>query len=86
MKRPQKKNLRRRGQAIVEYVLIIAIVVVAAVAILGIFSDTVRTKVAGIVKVFDPNADVSSVSTTSQEIMEDLDETGVGGGGGGGTP
>ena len=68
------------GQAIVEYVLIIAIVVVAAVAILGIFSDTVRTKIAGIVKVFDPDADVSSVDTTSQEIMEDLDETGVDGG------
>ena len=81
MKRYQRRKKQQNcGQAIVEYVLIIAIVVVAAVAILGIFSDTVRTKIAGIVKVFDPDADVSSVDTKSQEIMEDLDETGVDGG------
>jgi Flp pilus assembly pilin Flp len=73
----RKRKKRNAGQAIVEYILIIAIVVVASVAILGIFSDTVRQKVAGITKVFDPDADVSDVDTTSQEILEDLDKDGL---------
>jgi Flp pilus assembly pilin Flp len=72
-----KKNKRNMGQAIIEYVLIIAIVVVASVAILGVFSDTVRKKIAGIVKVFDPDADVSAADTSAQEILEDLDENGI---------
>ncbi len=67
---------RNRGQTIVEYVLIIAIVVVAAVGILSVFSDTVRGKIAGIVKVFSPSTDVSTVDTSSRTIMENLDKTG----------
>jgi hypothetical protein len=69
---------RTARQTIVEYVLIIAIVVVAAVGILSIFSDTVRSKIAGIVKVFDPDADTSEVDTSSREIMEQLDKDGLG--------
>jgi uncharacterized protein (UPF0333 family) len=72
-----KRNKRNKGQAIIEYVLIIAIVVVASVAILGVFSDTVRKKIAGIVKVFDPDADTSAADTSAQEILEDLDENGI---------
>lgn len=72
-----KKN-GKKGQAIIEYVLIIAIVVVAAVAILGVFSDTVRKKIAGIVKVFDPSADTdNAINTSSQELLENLDENGL---------
>ena len=80
MNRPQRKSARKRnkGQAIIEYVLIIAIVVVASVAILGVFSDTVRKKISGIVKVFDPDADTDdAINTSSQEILEDLDEEGL---------
>jgi hypothetical protein len=73
----RKRKKRNAGQAIVEYILIIAIVVVASVAILGIFSDTVRSKVAGITKVFDPDADVSDVDTTSQEVLQELDKDGL---------
>ena len=72
-----KKSRRRRGQTIVEYVLIICIVVVAAVGILSLFSDTVRSKIAGIVKVFDPDADTSEVDKGSKEIMEELDKDGL---------
>jgi Flp pilus assembly pilin Flp len=66
------RNRRNRGQTIVEYVLIIAIVVVAAVGILSVFSDTVRGKIAGIIRVFDPSADTSSADTSSLQIMQDL--------------
>lgn len=68
----KKLNRRQRGQTITEYVLIVAVVVVAAVTILCTFSDTVRGKIAGIVNVFDPNADTSAADTGSQQIMEQL--------------
>ena len=49
---------------------------VASVGILSIFSDTVRKKIAGIVKTLDPSAD-ADVSTGSKEIMQGLDENGL---------
>lgn len=74
-----RKRKRNKGQAIIEYVLIIAIVVVASVAILGVFSDTVRSKISGIIHVFDPDADTDeAMDTGSQEILEDLDSDGLG--------
>lgn len=80
MKRRKRKNL---GQTIVEYVLIIAIVVVAAVGILSVFSDTVRSKIAGIVNVFDPSADTSeALESGSEEIFQELGQDITVGGGG----
>lgn len=76
MKRNRNRK-RNRGQAIIEYVLIIAIVVVASVAVLGIFSDTVRQKIAGIIHVFDPDQQVDQIDTgSSQTILENLDQDG----------
>lgn len=67
------KSRRNRGQTITEYVLIIAVVVVAAIGILSLFSDTVRGKIAGIVQVFDPDADTQSeIDQGSEEIMQEL--------------
>ena len=34
---------RRKGQAIVEYIIIIVIVAVAALTVMGLFSDRIRT-------------------------------------------
>ena len=44
-----KINAKRRckGQAIVEYIIIVVVVAIAALAIMGMFSDTIRTKIAG---------------------------------------
>ena len=56
----ERNRTQVRRQTIVEYVLIIAIVVVAAIGILSIFSDTLRGKISGIVKVFDHSADTSA--------------------------
>ena len=77
----QHRKTQVRHQTIVEYVLIIAIVVVAAIGILSIFSDTVRGKISGIVKVFDPSADTSAeVDKGSKQIMQELNKDGLGGG------
>ncbi len=74
----------RRYQTIVEYILIIAVVVVAAVGVLSIFSDTVRHKISGIVHVLDSGADADAASgavdTSSEEILKQLDKDGVGSG------
>ena len=78
MKKQRQSRKKNKGQAIIEYVLIIAIVVVASVAILGVFSDTVRKKIAGITKVFDPDAETDdALDKSSQQILEDIDEEGL---------
>ncbi len=71
------KKRRRRGQTIVEYVLIVCIVVVASVGILSLFSDTVREKIAGVVKTFDPDANVDDELDPSKEVMQELDKEGL---------
>ena len=85
MKSQLRITSKSRKQTIVEYVLIIAIVVVAAIGILSVFSDTVRGKIAGIIKVLDPNANVSEASTSSKDIMQGLNKDGMSGSSGSGT-
>ena len=75
----KKRIKKRKGQTIVEYVLIIAIVVVAAIGVLSAFSDTVRAKIAGITKVFSPDADTKYDDADSKSIFQNLDENGEGG-------
>lgn len=69
----KSRQLRKsRGQTIVEYVLIIAIVVVAAVGILSVFSDTVRQKIAGVVQVFGGDTSSASLDKSGQQQMQEL--------------
>lgn len=70
------RHRRQRGQTITEYILIIAVVVVASVGILSVFSDTVRQKISGIIHVINPSSDTSSADTGSKEIMQSLDKSG----------
>ena len=72
---------RQAGQTMTEYIVIVAIVAVAALALFGIFSDTLRTKLAGTVSTFDSGqnsqAAQQDVQTKSQDILKNLDATGV---------
>lgn len=72
---------RRRGQTIVEYVLIICIVIVASIGLLSIFSDTVRKKISGIVSTIDDEKGQEAQSEynekESKEILKDMSETGL---------
>ena len=54
-------------QTIVEYLIITGLVVVGSLVILGVFSDTVRKKIAAIIKVFDPSVDVTDTDTSSED-------------------
>ncbi len=46
MKRMQKN---RKGQAIVEYIIIVVIVALGALTLMGMFSDTIQDKMAGVI-------------------------------------
>jgi Flp pilus assembly pilin Flp len=72
-----KRRKNQKGQTIVEYILIIALVVVASVGILSLFSDMVRDKISGVIKVFDPSRDTSSELEESRTILENLGEDGM---------
>lgn len=62
---------RKSGQGMVEYIIIVAVIALAAIAIFGLFGDTIRAKMGGAVKdlggtATDPN------TTTSQDYLKNL--------------
>ena len=72
MKVVDKKKCK--GQAIVEYIIIVVIVAIAALAIMGMFSDTIRTKIAGATSALGTEKDVKSeVEKSSTETLKELD-------------
>jgi Flp pilus assembly pilin Flp len=62
-----------------EYIIIVVVVALAAIAILALFSDTVREKLGGAVTVLggDESAVDEALDTTSEEFLQDLDRDGV---------
>ncbi|MCP3966840.1 MAG: hypothetical protein GY750_17660 [Lentisphaerae bacterium] len=70
----RKRKKRENGQAIVEYIIIIVIVAIAALIVLGAFSDRLRAMIAGVTNSLGGDADVSQ---SSNEIMQNMDESGL---------
>lgn len=75
------KLKRKQGQAMVEYIIIVAVVAVAALVVFGLFGDTIRTKMSGAINTLDSgeNADaaVEDVdSNRSGDFLKDLDAEG----------
>lgn len=68
------RKTNQKGQAVVEYIIIIVIVAIAAFVVLGAFSDRLRTMIAGVTTTLGGSADVSTKST---DIVKNLDESGV---------
>ena len=68
------KKRRQKGQAIMEYVIIIVIVALAALVVIGAFSDRLRAMFAGVTNTLGGDADVSQKST---EIAKEMDESGI---------
>ena len=71
------RRKRRTGQAIVEYIIIIVIVAVASLTVMGLFSDRIRTIIAGVASTFGDNNASSAVDKKSTEILKDMDKDGI---------
>lgn len=76
MKRGRK---REKGQAIIEYIIIIVIVAVAALTLLGIFSDRLRQIIAGAASSFgsDNAAEQYEEQGNSLNVLKNMDENGL---------
>ncbi len=74
--RNRKFRRRQSGQAFVEYVILIAVVALAALFVLANFSDRLREMITGITVTLGGEAD-SSADKKSIDIVQELDSTGV---------
>lgn len=74
-----KNRRREKGQAMVEYIIIIVIVAVAALTIMGVFSDRIRQLISGAASSFgaDNAADTYNESNAI-DILRNMDESGLG--------
>ena len=70
-----RRNNRKSGQSIVEYIIIVVVVAIAALAILGVFSDTIRRKFGGAVQQLggDGQAAADALAESSLDSLRRLD-------------
>ena len=73
-----RRNFRRRqkGQAFVEYVILIAVVALAALFVLANFSDRLRDMITGVTVTLGGEADASA-DKKSIDIVQELDKEGL---------
>lgn len=71
----------KSGQSMVEYIIIVVVVAIAALAIFGVFSDTIRSKLGGAVNELGGDEDMvnEALEQTSADKIKDIDAD-VGGG------
>lgn len=69
---------KEKGQAIVEYIIIIVIVAVAALTVMGIFSDRIRQIIAGAASSFGSDDAATEYSDNNAlNILKNMDEDGL---------
>lgn len=64
---------RKRGQAMVEYIIIVVIVAIAAIAVFGAFSDRIRGMLGGATE--ELGGDAGNSSESSEEIMRGIGDS-----------
>ena len=77
--RNRKRN--QKGQAFIEYVILIVVIALAALFVLASFSDRLRDMVTG-VTVSLGGSKASNADESSIDIVKDLDSDGIDAGGG----
>jgi Flp pilus assembly pilin Flp len=75
------KTIRRKeGQAMVEYIIIVAVVAIAALVIFGLFGDVIREKMSGAISTLDSgeNAEAAQeeAERSSKDFIQNLDAEG----------
>jgi Flp pilus assembly pilin Flp len=68
-----KNRLKRKeGQAMVEYIIIVAVVAIAALVIFGLFGDTIQKKLGGAVNELEGDSSGTDAVQSSQAQLQDL--------------
>lgn len=74
------KLKRKEGQAMVEYIIIVAVVAVAALVVFGLFGDTIRQKMSGAISTLDSGENAAEaqedVANKSIDSLKNLDADG----------
>jgi Flp pilus assembly pilin Flp len=75
------KMKRKQGQAMVEYIIIVAVVAVAALVVFGLFGDVIRKKMSGAISTLDSEigseAQADVEGNKSGDFLKNLDEEGA---------
>ncbi|MDF7807718.1 hypothetical protein P4E94_09740 [Pontiellaceae bacterium B12219] len=64
---------RKEGQAMVEYIIIVAVVAIAALVLFGMFGDTIKQKLGGAINELDSTTNVTVEDGESLQGLKDLD-------------
>lgn len=74
-----RKLKRKEGQAMVEYIIIVAVVAIAALVVFGLFGDTIQEKLAGAASELDSDSTASDhvAEGNSKSFLQDLDADGA---------
>lgn len=74
------KLKRKEGQAMVEYIIIVAVVGIAALVVFGLFGDAIQKKIAGAATELDSGSSAAEnvEEGRSRTFLRDLDADGSG--------
>lgn len=71
------KTKRKQGQAMVEYIIIVAVVAIAALAIFGLFGDTIKKKMGWTINQLDANSNadeyIGEEGDSLDQFREEID-------------
>ena len=77
----KNRNNARSGQTMVEYIIIVVVIAIAALAVFGLLGDTVKEKTSGAVSSLTSSDKASQAQseaqTKSSEQFKDLTEDGL---------
>jgi Flp pilus assembly pilin Flp len=77
----RKRFTSRRGQTMVEYIIIVVVIAIAGLVLFGIFGDTLKKKMSGAVSALDTQKGSeaqSAANVSSRQQLQDLDASGSG--------
>lgn len=70
------RSRRRSGQTMVEYIIIVVVIAIAALVLFGIFGDTLRKKLSGAVSSLDDEQGTAAQSAAQEESADMLRQLG----------
>ena len=71
----KNKLKRKAGQGMVEYIIIVAVIAIACLALFGLFGDTIQSKLGGAIKELDSGDNAEAVdekTKDSESFLKDL--------------